>query len=414
MKNGKEEKMMKCICFVFLLCTVFFCSDCLADSWAVNTIAYGIEGSASVAVDINNSPIVVSGKYSRDLMLIRQTPNGYEVNSISQASGGRYPKLKVTTNNELALSFLISDQLWYGSKSDWFDWVFSQVEISSVKIADMALTANDIPHIVYYDYQGWIYHAFYDIHSQQWVKEQLSGFGNHTFLSTSVDIDSDGRIVISCSEGGNIRTAIYSDGFWNYLPLLTGYGAVDAAFTPDNLPSVVFGRPYQLIYAVYINDIIGWVETVVDSSALLPPPGYPISLSYDSAGIPGIAYMNTGKLMYATNVAGGWTILQIDLNGSYPDLIFDHNDKPLIVYSSYDDCIGVSVTKLAGIGLEGFNVADLNNDKIVNFRDFAVMAEYWMAQSTPPDFLAGDLNKDSFVNNGDLKWLGCNWLWQGE
>jgi len=404
--------MMKRVFCVFLFFAVF-CCDCLADdNLTINTIAYGIEGAASVAVDINNTPVVVSRNYLQDLVFITQTPNGYETNSIPQTSNSRYPRLKVTSNNELALSFLKDGGVWYGSKSDWFDWVFSQVEDSSVMVADMVLTDNDIPHIVY-DYQKWIYHSFYDVHSQQWVKEQLSGFDNHTFRTAAIDIDSEGRIMISCSEEGNVRTAIYLDGFWNYLPLLQGYGA-DGSFTADNLSAVAFERSDQLIYAVYINDIIGWVENVVGPASL--PITIPVSLAHSLTGVPGIAYIDNddSKLMYATNVSGGWTTTQINEVCKYPELIFDHNDKPLIVYTNYDSCVDKPVIKLAGIGLEGFNIADLNNDKIVNFRDFAILADYWLTVLPEPDLTIGDFDQNAKIDALDIKWLSCNWLWRGE
>jgi len=63
-------------------------------------------------------------------------------------------------------------------------------------------------------------------------------------------------------------------------------------------------------------------------------------------------------------------------------------------------------------GLEGFNIADLNKDKLVNFSDFAVFAYYWMELSVPPDFLPSDLNKDGKVDVYDLQLFCCNWLWE--
>jgi hypothetical protein len=402
--------MKRLLCAFIIVSAAVFHSQCLADdSWTINTIAYGIEGSASVAVDINNMPIVVSRNYPQDLVFIAQTPNGYETNSIPQTSNSLYPRLKVTSNNELAILFLKDGGVWYGSKSDWFDWVFSQIEDSSVMVTDMVLTDNDIPHIVY-DYQKWIYHSYYDVHSQQWVKERLSGFGNYAFKTAAIDIDSEGRIMILCSEDGNIRIAIYSDGYWNYLPLLQGYGA-DGSFTADNLSAAAFVRSGQLIYAVYINDIIGWVENAVGPASL--PIPIPVSLAHSSTGVPGIAYIDNdySKLMYAANVSGGWTTTQIDERCKYPELIFDHSDKPLIVYSSHDGCLSANVIKLAGIGLEPFNIADLNNDKIVNFKDFAVIAENWMTILPQPDLSIGDFNQDAKVDALDLRWLGCNWLY---
>ncbi len=57
---------------------------------------------------------------------------------------------------------------------------------------------------------------------------------------------------------------------------------------------------------------------------------------------------------------------------------------------------------------------DLNNDKFVNFEDFAVMAEYWMTVLPEPDISVGDFTLDAAVDFGDLKWMSCNWLWQGD
>jgi hypothetical protein len=96
--------------------------------------------------------------------------------------------------------------------------------------------------------------------------------------------------------------------------------------------------------------------------------------------------------------------------GAKPNLIFDHNDKPLMVYDGYDECAGVQTLNIAGIGLEGFNIADLNNDKIVNFYDFAVLAEHWMTTLPEPDKTVGDLTGDAVIDAKDLKWLSCYWL----
>ena len=56
----------------------------------------------------------------------------------------------------------------------------------------------------------------------------------------------------------------------------------------------------------------------------------------------------------------------------------------------------------------------MNNDKFVNFEDFAFMAEYWMTVLPGPDISVGDFTLDAAVDFGDLKWISCNWLWQGE
>ncbi|MDD5010559.1 MAG: dockerin type I domain-containing protein [Phycisphaerae bacterium] len=415
---------MKHIFYVFLLIVLFFSGNCFADDgWTINSMVYGVLSFPSVAVDIDNRPIVAFSD-APDMKIIKQTAAGYEVNEIADV-GGAWPRLQITSNNELALSFvgLSMNGIYYASKGSWFDWVFSKVDsMQYAAYPDMALTANDIPHIAY-GVQGYIYHAFYDVHSQQWIKEQLSGFGEKSHIYyVNLETDSAGKVIISASTDDEVLVTVYSDGFWNYLPPLETYNMKsDCSFAADSKPAVAFQRNDELIYAVYINDIIGWVETV---AAPMPSPGsyFPdscISLEHSSTGIPGIAYVDMGSFeyhcpVYATNVSGGWTATQIDEKGCYVDLIFDRNDKPLIAYTGYDECFGVPVLKLAGIGLEGFNITDLNNDKIVNFRDFAVMAEHWMTVLPEPDLTAGDFNQDAVVNTLDLKRLGCNWLWQWE
>lgn len=407
---------MKCIYRIFVLCMIVsWCGICFAgDSFVVNTAAYDVYGPASVAVDINNTPVVVSENSLIDLVLINQVSNGYEVNSIPQTSGSEVPHLLVTSNNELALCFIKGGELWYGSKGSWFDWSFFQVAGPSVNTCDMALTASDIPHIAYIR-QNEAYHVFYDVRSQQWITEHLYGFGSILKYKIDIDISGDGKIMIVCSNDYEIAAAICEGGFWRYLSSIGVYFmnlSIDCSFTSDNLPAVAYLAGSELIYAVYVSDIIGWVKTVV-TGYIGTYPSNSVSLSHSSAGVPGIGYVDGYKLMYATNVTAVWTTVIVDEHGIYPDLLFDGNDKPLFVYSSYDYCVDKLVTKLAGIGLEGFNITDLNNDKFVNFEDFAVMAESWMHMLLQPDISVGDFTLDGAVDFGDLKWLCCSWLWQG-
>jgi hypothetical protein len=439
------SKMRHIFC-VFLLSVLFFCGVCFAeDAFTVNVVAYGTANSSTVAVDKNNSPVMVSAHIPghEGLSIITQTPSGYEATDIPDTNYLTLPRLKITSNNELSLVYLKgishgfeppSFELWYGSKGSWFDWTPSKIEDSTSFLArpDMDLTSNDIPHIVYYGGDGSIFHAFFDVHSGQWIKEKLTGFGSGVeFSNLSIEIVPDGKIMISASaDTHEVKVAVYSDGFWSYLPSLRGdpyiyiyiyiyiYGYLmmsSGSFTADSLPAVAFERSGQIIYAVYINDIIGWVETVVAS--VVPPSSsshYSIALAHSSTNVPAIVYVDYRSLMYATNVAGGWTTTLIGevgaVLGARPYLIFDRNDKPLMVYNGYDECADMPTLNIAGIGLEGFNIADLNNDKIVNFSDFAILAEHWMTTLPGPDKTVGDFDQNAKIDALDLRWLSCYWL----
>lgn len=401
---------MKHICLLILLFNCFL-GNCFADDWTVNTVAYNMTGLSSVAVDINNNPIVsfttIPYPAYSALYAVTQTDSGYDVNQIR--TGAAWPKIIVNSNNELTIAFqTLGGNVWYGTKSSWFDWFFSQVASTApVACPDIALTSNDIPHLAYIGGSGYVEHAFYNIQTQQWVKETLTGFGNYSIGNLDIDIDSSGRILIGCHDrGGTLRCAVSTNGSWYYLPVMQTSDA-DSGFAAGDLPAVAYIKSEMLYYAVYISEI-GWVETQIGIARTTGHKRY--SLAHSSTGIPGIAYSDNGILMYATNIAGGWTTVPVDQYGKYIDLIFDRSDNPLISYAGFDDCLAVPVIKLAGIGLESFNIADLNNDKIVNFSDFAIMAEYWMMTLPAPDRALGDLTENAVVDVRDLRYFGCYWL----
>ncbi|MFA5291620.1 MAG: dockerin type I domain-containing protein [Phycisphaerae bacterium] len=408
---------MKCILCVLLFCVIVLCGDCFAeDSWTVNTIAYDVDSAPSIAVDINNNPIAAFtlGNIDPALYTAAQTPAGYQVERVADIYPAFWPKIMVNSNNETSITFCQGSEIWYAVKGSWFGWSYWRLDGLEAGYQDISLTDNDIPHLAYVNPSTrYVEHAFFDIHSQQWQRETLSGMGQMQTAYACIDTDGSGRILISCFDYSKAETfcAIYEDGFWKYLPAVEGFYS-DCSFTSDGLPAIAYSikRTLSLCYAVYVNDIIGWVETKIAPTT----PQFKVSLRHSSTGIAGIAYIYQDKLMYAANVAGGWTTVQIDERGAYPELIFDRNDKPLIAYSSYDYCIDKPVIKLAGIGLEGFNITDLNNDKIVNFRDFAILAEYWLTALPEPDLTIGDFDRNAKIDALDLRWLGCNWLWQGD
>ena len=54
------------------------------------------------------------------------------------------------------------------------------------------------------------------------------------------------------------------------------------------------------------------------------------------------------------------------------------------------------------------NIADINNDRIVNWGDFGVFAGYWLEEGL---CIPADLNRSSTVNWGDFSIFAANWLW---
>jgi hypothetical protein len=61
------------------------------------------------------------------------------------------------------------------------------------------------------------------------------------------------------------------------------------------------------------------------------------------------------------------------------------------------------------IGFTEINVADLNNDVVVDMRDMSVFADVWLAEERA---LVADMNVDSLINFLDFTFLAENWLWR--
>lgn len=346
---------MKRLCAFIIITVGVFCWNCIADDGGtVNTVVYGTNNYPTIAVDVNNTPIIVCENYPQNLKLIKQTPTGYDVNVIPQTEGASYPKLRITSNNELALLFLSgSSTLKYGSKGDWFDWIFSQVQtgVSLRNPADMALTSNDVPHIACL-YNNYIRHIFFDVHSQQWASENFGATYSPNY--SSIAADSSGKILICYEDRRGINCILISNDNLIFLPTIQVGYATDCDFTADGVPAVAYVKSNKLYYAVY-DEAMGWMEAQVVQ--LVSSPVQPVVLAHSSIGIPGIAYIDNPKLMYATNIAGGWMTMTIDTVCKHPELIFDKNDKPLIVYEGTDNRFGwnLPVVKLAGIGLTNMN-----------------------------------------------------------
>lgn len=61
------------------------------------------------------------------------------------------------------------------------------------------------------------------------------------------------------------------------------------------------------------------------------------------------------------------------------------------------------------------SIADINQDNIVNFKDFNSLANYWLASDCSDENYwcdGADINQDSFVDFLDLASLSDDWLWE--
>jgi len=67
-------------------------------------------------------------------------------------------------------------------------------------------------------------------------------------------------------------------------------------------------------------------------------------------------------------------------------------------------------TAQASMSLSGLgNIADLNNDGVVNVKDLRMFVDMWVAQDMP---LAEDINRSGLVDLTDFGDLAGNWLWE--
>ncbi len=55
------------------------------------------------------------------------------------------------------------------------------------------------------------------------------------------------------------------------------------------------------------------------------------------------------------------------------------------------------------------SIADINNDRIVDWGDFTLFAGYWLAEG---ECIPADLDRSGTVDWGDFSIFAANWLWQ--
>ena len=74
-----------------------------------------------------------------------------------------------------------------------------------------------------------------------------------------------------------------------------------------------------------------------------------------------------------------------------------------------------SVSTIYVLSDNEISIADINQDNIVNFKDFTSLSNYWLASDCSDENYwcnGADINQDSFVDFLDLTQLSNDWLWE--
>ena len=275
------------------------CTVTMREKWVIDTV----DSSANV------------GQYSS----IAVDKLGYPAISYYNVTNG---DLKVARFNGTSWTLATID-----SADDVGEW-------TSIKFSpegNIGISYKDITH-------KFLKYAFFDTSWHLSTVDSSGDVGKHSCL----EFDSSGRCAISYYDGTADKLKYARDN---------GYGGYEFVY-PDNStgrgdwPSIKIdssGNPgiaYRtnsgiLLYTHFNGTTWSAPETVDGSSNAMS-----ISLQYDSAGKPCIAYLDyTGwDLKYARYNGSTWLTETVDSNGqvgSYACLAFDRTGKPAIAYTDY-------------------------------------------------------------------------------
>jgi hypothetical protein len=165
-------------------------------------------------------------------------------------------------------------------------WSVEQV-VGSCSPATVAVDANGVPHVAYYQLDGIVVYARRE--AGGWVSEAVSGgVWPSEDAPPSIALDAQGRPSISYRGTGGLRVATRSDGG-------------------------------------------GWTSRLVDTEAGV---GDHSSLRVDAQGLKHVAYSRAnGALKYAVGSAGDWTLETLLAGGDvgrHPSLVLNESGNPRI------------------------------------------------------------------------------------
>jgi hypothetical protein len=399
--------------FVYISVLFLLCGACWAEDFTVNIVGTGHYGFHSLDVDGNGEAVILKSVGPDHPLYFLRESDHFDPVELPDSLDGEYPSVDITSNNETAVCYVRNNTLWYGQKGSWYEWTNSMIPGSTgAAVPVMKLGPGDVPYIAYASIPGNnLMCCHFDVQSGQWVHEFVMNTPQVIFRPF-IDIADDGRVMVGISDMGynKTRVAIKVDGGWTYLPFIEGIRA-DGEFTSDGKPSAAVMDGNMLYYGVYINEIIGWERSTVEN---MYSNNFYVTLGQSSGGKTGLAVINfsTQTLTYHSNT-GGWTTTVIEDYGALtvPELVFDNDDKPLISYGGHYECMGTLVTKLAGVGIDYFSMADLDYDAKVDLHDYSIFAENWLGESYGEEsLLSGDFDGNGIVDLYDFKWFLCFWM----
>ncbi len=209
--------------------------------------------------------------------------------------------------------------------------------------ASIAIDDKGNPHISYYDYVNEKVKYAYRDSSGTWHFKTLRDIGRPGYSSIAV---SNGDVYITYPDSLGDMLMIYTTDSRVILVSINPCDANRSSVAVDSNGNISIsclknGR-LQHVYHVYYgvnNDT--WVNESVDASTTAVV--YPRSLALDSSGYPHIAYYDSTNqdLKYAFKDSVGWHIGTIDSTGDvgkYASIALDSNGNPHIAY--YDSTNG--------------------------------------------------------------------------
>lgn len=351
-----------------------------------------------------------------EIRFARIEGTNYNIETVAESIGSGYHcAFGINSMGDYGIAHIGGSELLFSFKATWSDWQRTDIDnvedaVHSNRRVDLAFAQNDVPHVAYLEgvSEGRIKYATYDRQQNRWVNEVIYD-GNG--VEPSISVDGTGRVVIAFRnmDTGQIRVAVKEGVGWGFLPSVDGV-SVSLALDSTYKPAIAYLNSGRLMYAVH--SVVGWQIGEIDdgiAGAIDDQESGP-DLSFDRNGRPGVAYVRDSQLMYAHNQIG-WQVQVVDdsdIEARYLNLVFDEDNLPMIVFNDNSEGIEGTSLKLAGINLISTCIADFNNDGQVDFLDYSTFSNLWQSHDI---YNIADFDGDNIIGISDLYIFDYYWLW---
>ncbi len=228
----------------------------------------------SIAFNQNSQPAVLFG-HQYDLTLATFSGNGWFYSEISSPDNhdiqtGSYA-LAFDSLNQANVAFIEGRRLYYAVKGPLTgnEWIISDPfenngqwnqEIPNASYLDMAMTANDIPYVVYQD-DRYLKYATFDPQTASWTYGQIAQleFGDPDDPAFTLKADSKGGLGLVYKQeiygqDGNLIFA-YNDGTSGWISEVIGQAEWDSdvglTFDENDFPVVTYGDREGQLWMAY-------------------------------------------------------------------------------------------------------------------------------------------------------------------